>query len=92
MTLGEQFCRRLIDAMPTLQSRTILLMELGRWSGKTIYLPAAKRNKRRVDVARNLLENSMTSAEAALIIHERFGVTMRQAQRDVKAACLLSLG
>lgn len=85
-TLGEVFCRTLIDAMPDAQARVILVMQLGRFSGKTIYLPAQKKNKRRAEVASSLLKNEMTSAEAALIIHERFGVTMRQAQRDVKQA------
>jgi len=85
-TLGEVFCRTLIDAMPDAQARVICVMQLGKWSGKTIYLPAQKKNKRRVEAASSLLENDRTPAEAALIIHERFGVTMRQAQRDVKQA------
>lgn len=89
-TLGERFCRALVDSAPNAQARTLLLMELAKWSGKTIYLPCSKRNKRRIEVAVSLLENERTPAEAALIIHERFGVTMRQAQRDVKTAGLLS--
>lgn len=85
-TLGEKFCRRLIDAMPTPQARMICTMELSKWAGKTLYLPTTKRGKRRVDAARNLLDNEKSRAEAALIIHERFGITLRQAQRDVKTA------
>lgn len=90
MTLGELFCRTLIDKMPTQQAQTILVMELRKWAGKTIYLPATKHGKRRAEIARNLLDNGKTSAEAALILHERFGVTLRTAQRDVRTACKMS--
>jgi Mor family transcriptional regulator len=87
MTLGEHFCRRLVDAMPTLQAKTACMMELQKWGGKTLYLPAQKRGPRRVTAAANMLANQMTKGDAAQAIHERFGVSMRQAQRDVKAAC-----
>ena len=68
-TLGERFCRALVDSSPTAQARTLLLMELAKWAGKTIYLPRSKRNKRRAEAARNLLDNNQTPAAAALIIH-----------------------
>jgi hypothetical protein len=92
LTLGEKFCRALLNSLPNPEARTRLLMELAKWSGKTLYIPAVRRNKRRVQVARSLLENDRNAAEAALIIHERFGVTMRQAQRDVKQASDKSQG
>jgi len=86
MTLGEQFCRRLIDAMPTAQARTICIMELQKWAGKTLYLPAEKRGARRVAAARSMLRNGMSPADVALAIQKRYPVTLRTAQRDVKAA------
>jgi Mor family transcriptional regulator len=86
-TLGERFCRRLIDSIPDARSRAILIMELAKWGGKTLYLPAGpKRSARRVSAARNMLNNGMSVAESALAIHERFGISLRQAQRDVESA------
>jgi hypothetical protein len=85
MTLAERFCHSLIDAMPTPQARMICVMELGRWAGKCIYLPAEKRAERRKKAARNMLdEGSMSPADIALAIHERFSVSLRTAQRDVR--------
>ena len=90
LTLGERFCRRLIDSMPNPQARTIIVMELAKWAGKTLYLPAVKRGDRRKSIAANMLENGMNEAEAAIAIHERFGVGLRTAQRDVKSARQMS--
>lgn len=83
-TLGERFCRSLLEAMPTPQAHMICAMELKKWAGKTLYFPAEKRKKRRLEVARNMLGNGMSTADAALAIHKRFGVTLRTAQRDVR--------
>lgn len=90
LTLGERFCRRLIDSMPNPQARTIIVMELAKWAGKTLYLPAAKRGDRRKSIAANMLIEGMSDAEAAIAIHERFGVGLRTAQRDVKTARQMS--
>jgi hypothetical protein len=91
MTLGERFCRRLIDSMPDPRSRAVLIMELAKWGGKTLYLPAGpKRSARRVSAARNMVGNGMSDAEAALALHERFGISLRQAQRDVESSRQMS--
>ena len=85
-TLGEAFARALIDAMPTPQARTMCVMVLSRWAGRSIYLPAADRGERRRQAAGNMLANGMSPADAALALHQRFGVSLRQGQRDV-ASC-----
>ena len=90
LTLGERFCRRLIDSMPNPQARTIIVMELAKWAGKTLYLPAVKRGDRRQAAVANMLENGMSDAEAANAIHERFSVGLRTAQRDVKTVRQMS--
>ena len=90
MTLSERFCRALIDAMPTPEARSKCVMELAKFAGKTIYLPAQHRGTRRQDAARHMLKNGMAPADIALAIHERYGVTLRTAQRDVKTAGAMS--
>lgn len=84
MTLGEIFMRRLIDCMPSPEARMVCVMELGRWQGKTLYIPTEKRGERRRKAALNMLDQGKSPADAALIIHERYGVSLRQAQRDIK--------
>ena len=71
LTLGERFCRRLIDSMPNPHARTIIVMELAKWAGKTLYLPAVKRGDRRKSIAASMLENGMNDAEAALCVFQR---------------------
>ena len=83
-TLGERFCRALIDSMPTPHARLLCVMELAKWAGTTIYLPAEKPAGRRRNAARNMLTNGMTPAEVAIALRARYGVTIRQAQRDIK--------
>ncbi|MGA7181406.1 MAG: hypothetical protein WBX11_17725 [Thiobacillaceae bacterium] len=72
--------------MPTAHARVVCVMELQKWSGKTVYFPASKQGERRVGAALNMIRGGMSAADAALAIHERFGVTMRQAYRDIKTA------
>jgi hypothetical protein len=85
MSAGANFIDDLLGALPDmarLRAHAVLI----RYAGQTVYLPTGSKADRRRQVALNLLKNSQTPAEAAAVIAERFGVTRRQAARDVQFA------
>lgn len=92
MTAGEAFVADLLDAMPTPEARMRLTARLAKYAGATIYLPAESKAGRRINAARNMLDNCMPPADVANALRERFSVSGRQAQRDVNAARQMSPG
>lgn len=90
MSPGERFVQDLLDAMPSPASRLRLLARIARYAGQTIYLPAPSKADRRIQAAANMLQNGMAAGDIAAAIHDRFGVCLRSAQRDVKSARKMS--
>lgn len=84
------FVSDLLEAMPTPQARMALMSRLAKHAGRTIYLPVQSKADRRIHAAARMLENDMTDADACTAIKDRFGVSVRTAQRDVKAARKMS--
>lgn len=87
---GDAFVKALLDSMPSTHARMALMSCLARFAGRTIYLPAPSKAARRVNVAANMIANGMSDADTANTIHDRFNVSLRTAQRDVKAARQMS--
>lgn len=89
--VGEAFVAALLDAMPTPQARMLLTARLAQYSGQTIYIPSPSKSARRTIAARHMINSGdMTDAEIATALHERFRVSLRQAQRDVSRARQMS--
>jgi predicted ATPase len=85
MTLGEQFCWQLVDAMPTPQARLACLSVLAKWSKSTIYISGEAKAARRIRAAKHMLD-TMPGDAIASELRERFNVSARTAWRDVKTA------
>jgi hypothetical protein len=85
-SLADTFQRELIDAAPTPQARLAVISVLAKYAGATLYLPTQPKSTRRVAAARHALGNGMSDADVASILRERYGISSRQAGRDVKAA------
>lgn len=91
MSPGEAFVADLLAAMPSPQARLLLAARLARYAGRTVYLPAQSKAERRIRAAQNMLASGdMSDADITNTLHERFGVSVRQAQRDVSAARKMS--
>lgn len=71
-------------ADPFLRAKLISILE--RWRGVPIYLRSRRKNARRQQAARNMLANGMESADIAAALRARFGISDRQARRDIAAA------
>ena len=88
-TLFAAFLRAVVASVPP-EARVGLILELRKWAGKTVYFPAGRRAERREAVARSILQDGVSPADAARIMCERVGCSLRQAQRYVKTARHLS--
>ncbi len=87
---GETFVDHLMAAMPSPEARLRLAAALVVYEGCTVYLPAGPKALRRVRAAHHMLAHGKSGPEAAEAIRQRFGVSRRTAERDVKAARKLS--
>lgn len=86
----NSFVDELHAAMPTPQARLLLTACLAKYAGHTIYIPTESKQDRRVRAAANMLNNDMSPADIAAAIVQRFNVSQRTAERDVKTARTLS--
>ena len=86
MSVGETFCRDLLDAMPTPRARMVCAAVLARYAGSVLYFSTESKGKRRRRAARHGLDNGMSAADVAAMLRARFGVSARTALRDVKTA------
>jgi hypothetical protein len=86
MSVADAFCRDLIDAMPSTGAQMLCLAVLDRYAGGTVYLPCGSKAPRRRRAARHALDNGMGDADVAAMLRKRFGVSVRTALRDVRAA------
>lgn len=86
MSPGEQFIQDVLEGLGTPAARMAFLSRVAKYSGRAIYIPASSKAARRVQAAVRMLENLMPEREIAVAIHDRFGVTERQARRDIKTA------
>ena len=91
MKNAASFVDDLNAAMPTPQAKLLLIACLAKYAGQTIYIPTEPKQDRRVRAAANMLANSMSSADIAAAIVQRFNVSHRTAERDVKTARSLSV-
>jgi hypothetical protein len=82
----RDFERDLLTAIPDARSRAAVVAVLERWRGLSIYLPFRPKNSRRQQAAANMLENGMDSADITDALRLRFGISDRQARRDLAAA------
>jgi hypothetical protein len=64
----------------------VCISVLARYAGTTLYLPTESKAKRRQRAARHALGNGVGDSDAAAMLRERYGVSARQASRDVKTA------
>lgn len=80
--LAQSFVDSLLASVPE-SSRAAVLLTLHEWQGSTIYVPMQSRAEHRIAVAEKLLLQGMTTADAVTGLRERFGISARQAQRDV---------
>lgn len=92
MTTDNAFIRDLVDNMPTASAKLAVVSVLAKWSGQTIYLPTESKAGRRQRAAENMLANGMTPAAIVDALRQRFGISQRTAQRDVKSARKMSEG
>jgi Mor family transcriptional regulator len=83
---GARFVQDLVSAMPSPQARMILIAVLARYEGRSIHLPRTPKAERRQQAASNMLGNHMDTAKIVSALVERFGISDRQAHRDIKAA------
>jgi hypothetical protein len=90
MNTSNDFVTDLINAMPVPSARMACVAFLSRWAGSTVYIPSESRKERRQRAAENMLANGMTDPDIARAIFNRFQVSMRTAQRDVKEARKMS--
>lgn len=91
MKSANSFVDDLHAAMPTPNARLLLTACLAKYAGLTVYIPTEPKQDRRVRAAANMLANGMGTANIAAAIVQRFNVSKRTAERDVKAARSLSL-
>jgi len=82
----RDFERDLLTAIPDARSRAAVVAVLERWRGLSIYLPFRRKNSRRQQAAANMLENGMPAGDIADALRQRFGISDRQARRDITAA------
>ncbi len=82
----RDFERSLLEAICDPRSRAAAVAVLERWRGMSIYLPFRPKNSRRQQAAARMLENGMTAADIADTLRQRFGISDRQARRDIAAA------
>jgi len=80
------FGRGLLAAMPDTRARMACLRVLARYAGETLHVPTPSGPALRVRRARAFLDAGWTVADAVGSVQARFGVSLRSAQRDVKAA------
>jgi len=83
---SDAFGRGLLAAMPDTRARMACLRVLARHAGETLHIPTPSGRALRVRRARALLDAGWTVADAVGSVQARFGVSLRSAQRDVKAA------
>lgn len=92
MTTSNAFIRDLVDNMPTPNAKLAVVSVLAKWSGQTVYLPMDSKAKRRQRAAEHMLVNGMAPAAVADALRQRFGISLRTAQRDVSSARHMSEG
>jgi Mor family transcriptional regulator len=83
---GEAFQRELIDSMPSPHSKLVAIAVCAKWAGASIYLPAGSKAARRVAAATHALRNGMSPADVTALLRVRYGISARQASRDVRKA------
>lgn len=83
---GRDFEQDLLEAIGDPRSKLAVIKTLERWRGRAIYLAARPRNARRRQAALRMIENGMDPWEIAVALCARFGVSERQARRDIAYA------
>jgi hypothetical protein len=85
MSRAADFETALLKAIRDPLSRLSVISLLARFRGKSIYFRSEGKRTRRLNEAVKMLR-SMSAAEAAIVIQERWGVSERTARRDVAEA------